>query len=209
MSVQNKKPVFTPEVGDIFFTSSKSSISWLLRFLLGPFKYSHLCIAGEDVDGQSTVYTTGLGGGFGVHGRQGAPRFLRAIRYRQLYAGDYLAGKTYVVCRYKNGAKEGLTTQQKEDILQWCHSQLGNKYPLKKTFKFFKMLLRANGIDAVRLPGQDDLYVCYEAVARAYLQIGIDLSPRAGHKDPSGYDAKEIYLSPFLTNVFTSTARHK
>lgn len=190
---------FTPEIGDIIFSAKSGPISWAIRFFFGPFAYSHVCIAGEIIDGEATVYTTGLGGKEKNHSG-----FLPQTHFRRLDAGNYLQNKTYVVCRYEKDGHEGLSEAQKDIILKWCHSQLGKKYPFRKTGKYFKKIFKAAGINQLKAKGQNNLYTCYEAVVVAYSQLGIELNPRAAKLDSSGYDIKEIFLSPFLTDVYKS-----
>ena len=162
-------------------------MSLFIRWMQGPFPYSHACLVGSD----NSVYTTGFGGrGKKTYG------VLPASEFRQLPMDEYLANKDYVACRYK-----GLTAKQRQKIINWCSSQLGQKYPFRKSVKLLTLLFKGKGINKISCqPSQQH---CYELVAKAYSAAGISLTPRAMNKKPSGYDAKEIFLSPNLLNIYT------
>lgn len=175
------------QTGDIVFSRKNGPMSLFIRWLQGPFPYSHACLVGPN----NTVYTTGFGGkGNKTHG------ILPASEFRQLALDEYLSDKDYTVCRYK-----GLTVKQRQAIINWCQSQLGQKYPFRKTMKLFTLLLKGRGID--RINTQPSQQHCYELVAKAYAQAGIELDPRAKNFNPSGYDIKEIFLSPNLIDIKT------
>src|SRR5581483_4590792 len=169
--------------GDIIFSRKNGPMSLFIRWLQGPFPYSHACLVGDPTD---TVFTTGFGG----EGRK-TFGFLPASEFRQIPMKEYLSDKEYVVCRYKR-----LTSKQRQEIIKWCNAEVGQKYPFRKTIKLFTWLFRGKGIN--RIPVQTSQQHCYELVARAYLAAGIALNPRAKNLDSSGYDVKEIYQYPQL-----------
>jgi len=179
-----------PKPGDIIFSRKSGPLSLIIRWLMGPFPYSHACLV---ADPPNTVFTTGFGG----KGKK-TWAILPASEFRQLPMSEYLANKKFVVCRY-----DGLTEKQRAQIIKWCQSQLGKKYPFRKTLKLFTMLLKGKGIN--RVPLQPNQQHCYEFVAKAYSQAGILLDPRANNLDPSGYDIKEIYLSPKLADIYAKS----
>jgi len=178
--------------GDIIFGRKKGPISIFIRLMIGPFPYSHVTIVADPTD---QVFTTGVGG----KGRKTYGIF-PASEFRKLPMQEYLANKDYVVCRYKN-----LTAQQRKDIVNWCEKRLGQKYPFKKSFRYLRLILKAGGVPKVNM--EPSRQHCWEMIAKAYQHAGIELNPRADNIDASGYDIKEIYLSPNLENIYLHNRR--
>jgi len=193
----NTRLPFKVESGDIVLVGERSFQSWLLRILHGPFPYSHGCLMGEKVNGRQTIYTAAYRG-------PGDPILAKFGLYRQIDAADYLKDRNYVVCRYKQNS-QNLSRAQKQEIIEWCKSQLGEKYPIKKVLKYLGIGLKGYGVPEVIHKELTDREHCFEGVAKAYLKAGIVLNERAKNADPSGYDGKEIYLSPNLVDIFTKT----
>lgn len=180
---------FEAKPGDIVFTANGKPVSWVLRVLQGNFPYSHGCIIGETEKGGPTLYTTGDP----LH-----PEFVRVD------AATYLADKSYVVCRYMNGGRS-LTKDQIRKILDFSKQQIGEMYPTKKVAKYLAAGFKASGIKELVDQELKEREHCFESIAKAYFNAGIVLTPRAGNTCASGYDGKEIYLSPNLVDIFTKT----
>ena len=198
ISNSNRLLPFTPQVGDIILTRQKGVGSWALRVLHGPFPYSHACLMGEIVNGRPSIYTAGH------TGDNTKPfAFINKGYYRHLDAQRYLADKDFVVCRFKKGGRN-LSMAQKNKILDWCKEQLGEKYPSQKVLKYLREGLKGTGIEQIDLPELIESEHCFEGVAKAYQKAGVILNERAGNIDASGYDGKEIYLSPHLYDVYES-----
>ncbi len=196
------KPDYKPQVGDIIFSRKHGFLSWSIRFIMGPFPYSHLCLVGEKLDGKTIVYTTGVNVG---------PTSPRGVFSSSVFRSEdmaaYLANKSYVICRYQGEKGKHLTPPQKQAILEFCHKQLGKKFPFRKSLKLFRQTIRGVGVNRVTDKKSRGLFDCYEAVVRAYRAAGITFNKRLGNIDPSGYDIKEIYLSPVLVDIFAKTRR--
>lgn len=201
--MKRSKLAFNAQPGDIVFTRQKSIGSWTLRILHGPFPYSHACLVGEDINGRSTIYTAGH------TGDNDKPfAFINKGFYRHLDTELYLSDKDYVVCRFSDHGHT-LSARQKSKIIEWCKDQLGEKYPSKKVLKYLREGLKGRGIEQIDLPELIDSEHCFEGIAKAYNRAGIILNKRAGNLDPSGYDGKEIYLSPYLYDVYESSEIRK
>ena len=189
MSQKSKLP-FKAQPGDIILTRESDVMSWFLRILEGPFPYSHACLVGEEVNGQPTIYTA-------AH-KTDHDSALTLGFFRHVDAYSYLRDRSYVVCRVKGG----LGKEHQEEIVSWCKNQLGEEYPVRKVLKYLKDGFKGLGITEVIHEELFDREHCFESVAKAYETAGIKLNERAGNQHASGYDGKEIYLSPMLVDIY-------
>ena len=192
------KPNFKPQAGDILFTRIDGPFSWFLRLVNGSFGYSHACLVGKSENGEMMVYTTGA-----------CHRHELIFCYGKIKASEYLGKREYIICRYRGSGSKGLSDKQKKAILAWCQHHVGTPYPWNKAWQYYRQALHGLGVHRFNFKNRHKGEVlCYESVAAAYQNAGIELNPRAGNRMAAAYDIKELYFSPYLHDVY-SFERHK
>ena len=138
------------KVGDILATKSNSFISKLIRYL-SKSKYSHLALI-------TSISETGIqlieADGF----------YTKNIRYRNI--NDYINEAEVYTC--------DLTDKQRQDIVKYAISKIGQKYDY---FLVFILFLKITFGIKIKIKDTDD-DICSELVNDAYKSVGIELSKK-------------------------------